>query len=287
MGTRPQDRLRSTGVPLGRLGTWVDAALRAAEASADAPTPSTGRYEFKYLVRAEQIDPITAFLSGRLELDKYGESRLRDSYTVRSIYYDSPTFRCYHEKAAGEKNRRKYRVRAYNAENSSAAYLECKQRRGATYTKRKTRLEIASLTALRARAGFDRSIAEPGGVLGQLLVSMDRWQYAPVALVVYDRAAYVSPGQQDTMRVTLDRNLRARLFPDLAEIHSEADLTPLLYGWTILEVKFNDVVPDFLGYLTALHDLQRQACSKYAMSIACLLDENPTKREGWNHVDVF
>ena len=268
----------------GRLAARLSAALRSAESPGDVRQPSTGRHEFKYLIRSERCAEIAAFLSPHLELDKYSQSRPRDSYTVRSIYYDSPSFACYYEKANGEKNRRKYRVRTYN--DSGATFLECKQRRGGTYTKAKVRLDAESLSALRDRRGLDRSIAEPSAVLGQLLLRMDRWDYQPTGLVVYDRTAYVYPGQQETIRVTFDRNLRGRVFPMLDEIHQESELVSLLYGWTILEVKFNDIVPRFLGRLVTRFGLQRQACSKYGVCIALLLDENPTKEEGWNHVCV-
>jgi len=265
------------------MARWSD-ALRSAEPGWDILRPTTGRHELKYLIRSEMCDEIAAFVTPHLELDKYSQSRPRNSYTVRSIYYDSPAFTCYYEKFNGEKNRRKYRVRTYN--DAAATFLECKQRRGGTYTKRKVRLNADDLTGLRERRGLDASIAEPSNVLGQLLLSMDRWDYQPTALVVYDRMAYVYPGQQETIRVTFDRNLRGRVFPELDEIYDEADLVDLLYGWTILEVKFNDIVPRFLGGLVSHFGLQRQACSKYGVCVAGLLDENPTKKEGWNHVYV-
>jgi len=231
-------------------------------------------------------EDIASLLSLHLELDKYSQGRPKNMYSVRSIYYDSPSFTCYYEKANGEKNRRKYRVRTYNQQDSGALFLECKQRRGGTYTKRRERLDAAGLGGLREQCGLDASIAEPSGVLGQLLLSMDRWEYQPTALVVYDRTAYVYPGQQETIRVTFDRNLRGRIFPALDEIHDEADLIPLLYGWAILEIKFNDVVPRFLSQLVGRYSLQRQACSKYGVAVSLLLGENPTRKEGWNHVCV-
>jgi len=272
---------------LQRLQTRVHRELLAAEGPNDIPAPTTGRHEFKYLIRSDRIESISALLEAHLELDKYGAHRPRNSYTVRSIYFDSPTFRCYHEKLAGEKNRRKYRLRGYNGGETPASFLECKQRRGETYTKRKMRLHEQEVSGLRGRVGLGGSVDDPGSVLGQLLLSMDRWQFAPTSLVVYDRIAYVWPGQQDAVRVTFDRNLRAQLYPSIEELHSDAELVPLLYGWTILEVKFNEFIPPFLSQLINGHGLQRQACSKYAVSIAQLLGENPTKKEGWNHVDVL
>ena len=267
-------------LPVGRLRTWLDSTRHSPDTVRISPPPATGRYEFKYLIRREQCEPIAALLHTHLDLDKYGRGRPRDTYTVRSIYYDSPGFRCYHEKENGDECRRKYRIRTYNETDTNAVFLECKHRHGATYTKRKVRLTEHHVAAIDGRRGIDPSIAAPTSVLGQFLVGMDRWDYSPVSLVVYDRIAYVWPGQQDSVRVTLDRNLRAALFPSLDDIRSESDLVPLLYDWVILEVKFNDVVPRFMRQLTASHDLQRQACSKYALSISQLLNEDPTKKEG-------
>ena len=273
--------------PVGRLRTWLDSTLQSPDTVRVSPPPTTGRYEFKYLIRQEQCESIADLLATHLELDKYGHGRPRDTYTVRSIYYDSPGFKCYHEKENGDECRRKYRVRTYNETDTNALFLECKHRRGATYAKRKIRLDDDAMAGIAERRGIDPSIADPTSVLGQLLVGMDRWDYSPVSLVVYDRVAYVWPGQEDAVRVTFDRNLRAALFPSLKRIRSEQDLVPLLYGWVILEVKFNDLVPRFMRQLIASHDLQRQACSKYALSISQLLDEHPTKKEGWNHVHVL
>jgi hypothetical protein len=268
----------------GRLSSRTMTALRSAALQDTTSQPTTGRHEFKYLVRSEMCNDIAAFVAPSLELDKYSQSRPRDSYTVRSIYYDSPSFRCYYEKANGEKNRRKYRVRTYN--DGAATFLECKQRKGSTYTKPKVRLGAEELAALHEQRGIDSSVDNPSSVLGQLLISMDRWEYQPTALVVYDRIAYVYPGQQDMVRVTFDRNLRGRVFPSLHEIYDEEELTQLLYGWTILEVKFNDIVPRFFHQLVTKFALQRQACSKYGICVALLIDEYPTKKEGWNHVYV-
>ena len=284
MLTRPRSQTAADSLRSTRLSSRMRNAMRSAVAPDLDRKRAAGRHEFKYLIRSEMSDEIAAFVSPFLELDKYSQSRPQDSYTVRSIYYDSPAFRCYYEKANGEKNRRKYRVRTYN--DGAAISLECKQRKGSTYTKPKVRLHDDDIVALAERRGIDTSIADPAGVLGQLLISMDRWEYQPTALVVYDRIAYVYPGQQDMIRVTFDRNLRGRVFPALGEIYGEEELVPLLYGWTILEVKFTDIVPRFLNQLVTKFSLQRQACSKYGVCISQLIDENPTKREGWNHVCV-
>jgi hypothetical protein len=237
------------------------------------------------LVRREQTHAIARFAASHLEMDRYSQGLPRNRYTVRSIYYDSPDFRCYYEKANGDQNRRKFRIRSYN-QADSAMFLECKQRQGSTYTKLKTQLDREKLDVLESREGLADKDFESFGVYKQLLLAMDRWDYQPSSLVVYDREAYVSPGQEDTIRVTFDNNLRARVFPELDELYDESDLEDLLYDWTILEIKFTNTLPRFLARMVGQYSLERQACSKYGVSIAHLLSDNPTKKEGWNHVYV-
>ncbi len=247
------------------------------------------RHELKYLIRPEQVDAIRDFIQPYMELDKYCISRPNDEYTVRSIYYDSPSFDCYHEKLDGVRSRQKLRIRTYN-QATQIAYLENKQKTGNTHHKIKTALHPGILPALALRDDVAvRSACGTDGihpVLEQLMFRMSRDTYAPVSLVVYDREAYVYPGQHDLVRLTFDRHLRARLFPELHSIHDEADLQPLLYHWTILEVKFTGLVPRWVRRLNVLFDLRRQACSKFGMSIACLLDEAPQRKDGIRYAAI-
>ena len=59
---------------------------------------SRSRYEFKYLVRPEVAERVVDFLAPHLEMDEHCRGRDSNSYTVRSIYFDSPDFECFHEK---------------------------------------------------------------------------------------------------------------------------------------------------------------------------------------------
>ena len=254
-----------------------------------AHTLGSERHELKYLIRPEEAVAITEFIKPYLELDKYCISRANSEYTVRSIYYDSPSFDCYHEKLDGIRERQKLRIRTYN-QATNVAYLENKQKIGGTHHKSKTALCPEILTALACRDDVAvRSACGPDGpeqVLEQLLYRMNRDAYAPLSLVVYDREAYVYPGQQDWVRLTFDRNLRARLFPELSSIHDEADLEPLLYHWTILEIKFTGLIPRWIRRLNTLFDLRRQACSKFGMSVACLLGEAPRLKDGIRYAAI-
>ena len=249
-----------------------------------------GRHELKYLIRPEHAAAIAEFVQPHLELDKYCVSRENNQYTVRSVYYDSPSLTCFHEKVDGVRARHKFRIRSYN-EVLTVAYLENKRKVGDTHHKTKTRLGMATLDALARRDCHAMLNVADGdsvsAVLDQLAYRMARDAFSPVSLVVYEREAYVYPGQHDIIRLTFDRNLRARPYPNLEELHVEDGLTPLLYQWTILEVKFTGLIPRWFRRLNTLFYLKRQACSKFGMSVAQLLGESPRLKDGLRYASIY
>lgn len=248
---------------------------------------SVGRYEFKYLLRPELAERVVDFLTSYLEMDKYCRANDTNAYTVRSIYFDSPDFECFHEKLGGQKYREKFRIRTYNHSDSAPLLLENKVKNGLSYVKDKVTLNDDALKAIK-NLDYDGLsdvdvMHKNGRILDRLFFHIYRKAYSPVALVTYDREAYVYPGQ-DTIRVTLDRNLRARIFPSLDQIYEEERLENLLYNWIILEVKFSNVLPRWMRRLNTLFHLRRQACSKYCTSVAHFLGEIPNFKDGLAYV---
>jgi len=251
------------------------------------PASMGNRYELKYLIRPDLAEEIIAFLEPHVEMDDYCCRSDTRSYTVRSIYFDSPDFKCFHEKANGQKAREKFRIRTYNDPASAPVFLEHKRKDGCTYAKKRLLLTASTLKAIET---LDYNYVNTSGplnnndlVLERLFFRMSRNAYSPVALVVYDREAYIYPGQ-DTTRVTFDRNLRTSMFPDLKQIWEEDRLEYLLYNWTILEVKFTYIVPRWLRQLSTRFDLRRQACSKYCTSVGHFLGEIPSYKDGVAYV---
>ena len=102
------------------------------------PSPrAAGRHEFKYVVRPETARRLLEFIGPHLRLDPHGRDRPAHAYTVRSVYFDSPTFECFHAKTAGQQFREKYRLRTYNEPGSAPVRFELKQKRGVDYAKHK------------------------------------------------------------------------------------------------------------------------------------------------------
>ena len=87
--------------------------------------------------------------------------------------------------------------------------------------------------------------------------------YKPACIIDYDRIPYVySAGN---VRITLDYNMAVSY--DFENVFSE-DLIKVPFieeNRALLEVKFNDFIPDYVRWLLQLNKLERISYSKYAI----------------------
>ena len=249
--------------------------------------PPVRRYELKYVLRPDVAERVGHSLNAYLEPDQHCSAQPSRTYTVRSIYFDSMRFDCYYEKLGGQYHREKFRIRTYNQAQSAPLILENKIKQGSAYVKIRTTLTDGLLKAISSR-DYD-ALRHPGVLDGErqaldkFFFQIHRNVYNPTALVVYDREAYVYPGQ-DTIRVTLDRNLRALMFPALEQIHEQNGLETVLQDAVILEIKFSRVLPSSIGWLRNRFRLQNQACSKYCTCVGHFLGGIPSFKDGVAHV---
>ncbi len=195
-------------------------------------------------------------------------------YTVRSIYLDTPSLEFYTEKIEGYEKRRKLRIRGYNEGTlqESPVFLEIKRKDGAKIEKQ--RVQVPYLAAASLLDNVD-----PLGTLVPLMPSAQadadiraflfharKQPMRPINLVVYEREAFEGH-VEDSLRLTLDKNLRAGLYPTMDGLYAEQALYDVLPGHFILEVKFDHYYPVWLRPFLSRHQLKKQALSKYVMSI--------------------
>jgi hypothetical protein len=230
------------------------------------------RRELKYLVREADRERLYGLLGPYVRPDAHAGGAGRPSYTVRSVYFDTPDLRDYAQKVSGDEQRVKVRVRAYDAPGGPV-FLEVKRKRGGAVWKDRAVLDAADV--LPVLAG--------GPALGEaarrFVFRLRRDGRRPVLLVVYDREPLV--GRLDpSLRVTLDRRLRVQPYPvvgaDLAGLYGEAGLRPALRDHFILEVKFDRAFPSWFGPVITRLGLRREALSKYGIGVETL----PPRRFG-------
>ena len=98
-------------------------------------------------------------------------------------------------------------------------------------------------------------------VLQKLCLLMRTRLLRPKVIVEYDRVPYIYP--QGNVRITLDENIRSSSRVELF-LEDQIPTRPILpVGQHILEVKYDEYLPDFIYRAVQLQGLHRTAFSKY------------------------
>lgn len=230
------------------------------------------RHEEKYLVSEHGFTRLFWQLRPFLTLDAHAgtvDCALDSSqeafcqypgYQVRSLYFDTSERHALFEKLAGVDHRFKYRIRVYNNEDR-VIHLEKKMKRNSYCLKESIPLSRPEVEAL--LQGDIAWLLDKGPLGQELYADMRTRLMAPLVLVDYHRIPFT--WQADEIRITFDRQLSTGLFrTDLFD--PNAALHPVLPpGETILEVKYNHFLPDFLRSLLTGPGMVPTAMSKYAM----------------------
>ena len=217
------------------------------------------RHELKYVVSTGELALLRNRIRHLISLDSHaGESGM---YVIRSLYFDDYENRCYYENENGTDPREKFRIRIYN-HSSEKITLECKRKERGKTLKTSCPLTIEQTRMLMAGKTIP-DIANQPEVLRKLTMQMMTRQMRPVVIVEYERIPYVY--QNGNVRITLDMNVAscsdANKFLD-----EEIPKRPVMpMGQHLLEVKFDEYLPDFIHQSLNLHSLTLTAYSKYAL----------------------
>jgi hypothetical protein len=181
-------------------------------------------------------------------------------YKVRSLYFDNFDDKTLREKICGMDGREKFRLRYYNSD-SSLISLEKKSKTGGLCSKRKTCL--GKNDVLRILDGDYAFLLSGDALQQELYAKLKTQQLRPRVIVDYLREPYVyAPGN---VRVTFDSDIRTglynRSFFDAALPTVSAGDMPYL-----LEVKFDEFLPDVIFDALQIGSRHVSAFSKYALS---------------------
>lgn len=226
------------------------------------------RFELKYLITMHQAEAFRRELLAYLVPDHHGGSD--GMYTLSSLYFDSPDFRCFWEKADGIRWRRKLRIRYYESDApftpASLTFVEIKQRVDRVTQKRRVQLPYRAALSLCTDRQLPESVSQDDPVIQE--ISAFTWQYGlqPASLVSYTRQALVGTDYDIGLRVTFDTGLSYRTnHLDMSDRQDGLALFPP--GMVVMEIKVNERVPYWLTELVAAHNLRLLRISKYCRSI--------------------
>ena len=214
------------------------------------------RNELKFEVSDMMLEEIRYRISPVMKTDVHQES---DAYLIRSVYFDDLRDSCLQENESGLDARSKYRIRAYN-HSTDFIVLERKSKVHGLTRKEQARISPEQYERYIGNEPM-RPIEGLPPLMRELEYERIRKDMRPKCIVEYERTAFVYP--VGNVRITFDRNIRGS--DKLREMfYEKINAYPVLPGGhSILEVKFDKILPSFILQLLNIDALRRQSFSKY------------------------
>ena len=229
------------------------------------------RVENKYLVTDADLVLLAGRLKSVMSQDIHQEG---DCYEIRSLYFDDAWDRCMDENEAGVDQREKYRIRIYDP-RSDVIHLEIKEKNSGLTRKRSCDLSREECLAIME----DSLPLKPEGraPLNALQLQMRCSKMEPKVIIAYERTAFVHPS--GNVRITFDRNIMAsRCCEDFLEDRVSGMTSVLPAGLHVLEVKYDEFLPDVIAQQLEIGKLRKTAFSKYYLGRLAIRGEFPVER---------
>lgn len=237
------------------------------------------RYELKYHIHHDLVEPISQYIESMgCYLDRYAEAD--KTYTINSLYLDSPNFLFLRRTLNGDDRRFNMRIRSYGDNPVGPYFLEVKFKESGFV--RKFRCPISKeiwdehFEGLREQPVYSEiDVKSKNFSIFERLASMHAAE--PKILTQYRRKAYLSE-IDDYARVTFDMNLKycdSHVYNvDPSRVEMKNYDNPLKFSWdanVILELKCTAQVPFWIMDLIKYFNLERGSFSKYGSSVEEML----------------
>ena len=215
------------------------------------------RHELKYLISTAQMALLKARVAPLMARDYHAQED--GTYNIRSLYFDDYSNRCYYENENGTDPREKFRIRIYN-HSSERIMLECKRKEHGMTRKTTCRLTKAQAEQLiQGRCLVQTESLPP--LLQKFNLQMQTRLLRPVIIVEYERVPYIY--KNGNVRVTFDTQIASS--SDVTNFFSDVlPKRPIMpVEQQLLEVKFDEYLPDYIYRNLNLGVLRQTAFSKY------------------------
>lgn len=220
----------------------------------------TYRHELKFILNSAQATLLKYKLSLVMDIDSNSKNE-DNSYFVRSLYFDDIYNSAYNEKMDGLKMRFKYRIRTYNLDKSFIRLEKKEKNRDLTHK------EQCKIT----KKDYDNIInnklhlinTSKDKLLEEFVLLKKTKRINPDVVVDYKRIAYTYPNFD--VRITFDEEICSGRFN-----YNLFDKDMIMYSVlkpneVVLEVKFNDIIPDHIVKVINSVPSIRLALSKFAL----------------------
>lgn len=214
------------------------------------------RHEMKQEITGSDMLILRPRLKAVLKPDPHATD---GKYEIRSLYFDTPGDKALREKKYGINIREKFRIRYYN-KDTSLIRLEKKSKINGLCKKESAALTVEQTNAiLHGEYTWMTECKNP--LIRELYIKIKHEGLRPKTIVDYIREPFIfGPGN---VRVTLDYNIKTGL-SCVDFLNSSCVTIPITNTPIILEVKWDEYLPDIVRDILQINTGRMGAFSKYA-----------------------
>lgn len=216
------------------------------------------RHEFKFTISYHEDFLLSSKLKHLLKRD--GHANSQGFYPVSSLYFDTPEDRALRQKIDGINRREKFRIRYYG-HDLSFFKLERKLKINGLTAKQSTRLHYDEVKRI-LEGDPEFLLFKEDPLTQEFYAKIKGQRLSPSSIVQYDREAFLYP--PGNVRITFDRRLRTG--PPHLFLEDSKTLHNISENITVLEIKYDEFLPDVIRALVQIPHRQHRAFSKYAYS---------------------
>lgn len=215
------------------------------------------RHELKYICSDLELRIVEQKLRTVMRRDPHADEN--GEYLIRSVYFDDYHSSRFFENEDGVDPREKFRIRVYNRSDGRIS-LEKKIKSHGMTGKRSCLIDRETcMRMLEGQSISDRLGQHP--LLDEWIIQRETARLRPVMLGEYVRKPYIYP--LGNVRITFDRYISAscRVRDIFEATTSRIEVLPT--GYHVLEVKYDDFLPDVIYRLIDSGHMRQTTFSKF------------------------
>lgn len=219
------------------------------------------RNEMKYFCTDHDLMIVENRLKPLVKIDPYTDEKY-GNYVVKSLYFDDYDDNCLNHNEISIGRRKKYRIRYYG-NTPNFLLLEKKEKENSMTSK-----TSCTITREQYKQIFYGNVEalyweDNHPLIKEFCLQIMMKRFAPKVVIHYERTAFIDfPGN---VRITLDRQISCSKDLDRF-LDSDYTIIPVLdTGTHLLEVKYDEFLPDYIKQVVQLDTLEQTTFSKYYM----------------------
>ena len=181
-------------------------------------------------------------------------------YIIHSLYFDDYKNTSSYTTEAGLSKRFKWRIRYYG-DNKNYISLEKKEKRESRCHKKSCQITIDEYQKIVSGNITDILYDTKKELIRELASDMLRFNYKPKIIIDYERIAFVE--EITNVRITFDTKISAsyEIKEFLTGNYQKYYILP--NGISLLEVKFDDILPSYIRRIVESYNYKQTSFSKY------------------------